>query len=259
MHSWGLPEKFVGILSSVLVVQQNVGQTLVSSQNRFVGTVVGSLIGLGSFMLTPVGYGGVVFLGLAMALMNYLASFKPEWRYGVVAAVALVLKGEDEGLQVAWERLISIGIGVAIGTVASILVWPRKASTCANEQLDECEKSLGSYLVALANQLEGEKSNPDDSGCLKILNEVKELLGAIRLEDTDSLKIRICLIESLNRRLLSLRTAIIDLEIGEKNRKRIKEFCCEYGHRLAVSEKRELKPVDEKLTELLEDLQKKAI
>ncbi len=128
MQAFGMPEKFVGVLSAVLVVQPTVGHTLGASMDRVVATLVGSGLGVLCLVLLPGGYGTAITLGVCMLAMNFISGFFPQWRYGVVAAVALALGSENDVLQTATERAVAIGLGAALGTVVTLIVWPDRAS-----------------------------------------------------------------------------------------------------------------------------------
>lgn len=51
MHSPGLPEVYIGVLSAVLIVEPSIGSTLGQASDRFLATLVGSLIGLVCLLL----------------------------------------------------------------------------------------------------------------------------------------------------------------------------------------------------------------
>jgi uncharacterized membrane protein YgaE (UPF0421/DUF939 family) len=74
----GLPEKFVGVLSSVLVVQPSAGNTIGAAWDRILATLIGCIIGIVCLTLLPGGYGTAVALAVAMLAMNAVAGFRPE-------------------------------------------------------------------------------------------------------------------------------------------------------------------------------------
>lgn len=181
----GLPEKFVGVLSAVLVVQPSVGNTLAKGWERIAATLIGIIIGLLSLFLLPSGYGTAVALGVSMLVMNAVAAFKPSWRYGVVAAVALALGSDSDVIQTALDRTISIGVGVTVGILVSFLVWPDKAKNRAERFLRE---ALRAAATCLDRTLDG-------NGCgsaahrqyLNSISQAREEARNARLGDDDTL------------------------------------------------------------------------
>ncbi|MDF1658793.1 MAG: FUSC family protein [Verrucomicrobiales bacterium] len=157
MQYFELPEKFVGVLSAVLVVAPGIGGTLSKAKDRFLSTVVGCIVGSVCLLALPGGYGTAVGLAVSMLLMNLLVGFFPDWRYGIVAAVALALGSDGDVWQTAFDRCFAIGLGVVIGTSASLVVWPEKSSTRADHSLQAAIKALIDYFnLTLDSAVENE-------------------------------------------------------------------------------------------------------
>lgn len=195
MKTWGLPEQFVGILSAVMVVEPSIGSTLVAAQKRFVATIVGCGVGLACLLILPIGYGTAVALAVAMLFMNGLAGFYPRWRYGVVAAVALALGAETNAMQTATDRGIAIGLGVVIGMVSSLVIWPDKSSMRAGRHLKDALRALVDYLnesveASLSDdqELSGEKAR---GRYAKEISLARNAAKDVRIADNSNLKDRI--------------------------------------------------------------------
>ena len=119
-----IPERFVGVLSAILVIEPSIGNTFQQAKGRILSTLVGIVIGFIFVALIPWELGVIISLLLSLFIINGIASFKPEWRYGVVAAVALALGSEGSAFDLALDRLFSIGFGVALGILISFIIWP---------------------------------------------------------------------------------------------------------------------------------------
>lgn len=148
MKSLGMPEKFVGVLSAALIVKTSVGGTIVSGWQRVLATAVGCLIGIACISVIPTGYGTMGSLAISILVMNGIARFKSDWQYGVVAAIALSLGSSEDILQTATDRTLAIFLGSALGIVASLVVFPQKASTCARLHMNQALRQIGKYLSA---------------------------------------------------------------------------------------------------------------
>ena len=172
MTQFDLPEMFVGLLSAVLVVDTSIGHTLGLARQRLLSTAVGSAIGFVCVTILPWGVGTPIALGLSMFIINAVSYFKSEWRYGVVAAVALSLGSENNAMETSVDRLISIAIGVATGILVSFIVWPHKAETRA---MIHARTALGAICKRFNSALESTREK-DDEGHEKISDEVHKSL-----------------------------------------------------------------------------------
>lgn len=158
MEALTLPEKFVGVLSAVLVIETSVGASIGNSGSRFLATISGCVIGLASLYIMPTGYGVIGGLIISMFVMNGISVFKPSWRYGVVAAVALAINQNADNMTVALDRSLAIGLGVVVGTIASVIIWPEKSSTRAWRNLRIATGTIADYL----DQAIGESVSEDE-------------------------------------------------------------------------------------------------
>lgn len=155
MQAMGLPEKFVAVISAVLVVQPSVGGTAGEARQRLVATFFGSAVGILCLAILPRGFGTAAALAVAMLIMNTIAAYRPDWRYGVVAAVALSLGSAENTIDVANDRGIAIGLGVFIGMMSSFVIWPdsagararRYARSALQEICDRLDETLGQLFL----------------------------------------------------------------------------------------------------------------
>jgi uncharacterized membrane protein YccC len=207
MQVLGLPEKFVGVLSAVLVVQPSVGNTLGEAMNRVVATVVGSVIGIACLWLVPGGYGTAAALALAMLLFHTLTGLRPEWRYGVVAAIALALGSEQELLATAKDRALAIGLGALIGAMSSVLVWPDSASQRARRSQRLALRATVSRMDAAVDSVEGDADPLDDDARRRYQTNIARARSAargIRMANSAQVKSRIEWTERLYNSVLFL-------------------------------------------------------
>lgn len=156
----GSEEHFVGVLSAVLIVQPSIGSTVSEGWGRLLATLVGSGIGLVCLFLLPNAYSVVIALAVVMFVMNFIAGFRPSWRYGVVAAVALALADTSGDFEVAKSRAIAIGIGISVGIVVSLVVWPESAVKRAKRYRRQALKAASErYGWALQDEEEASEAN----------------------------------------------------------------------------------------------------
>lgn len=201
MEAAQLPEKFVGVLSAVLVVQPSVGNTLVKGWERFAATVVGCLIGAICLFVLPDGYGTAAALAFSMLAMNALAGFRPSWRYGVVAAVALALGADGTVFQTTIDRSLSIGIGVIIGILVSLIVWPDSASSRAERFLRSALRASADCLNDRLRQKTDDRDRGDDAHqrYLSDIHTARDAAASIRIADRDSVEERLKAVERFHQ------------------------------------------------------------
>lgn len=158
-----MPDKFVGILSAVLVVQPSVGKSVGIASERVLATLIGCVIGVFCLVLLPTGYGTAAAIALSMLLVNAIAAVRPAWRYGVVAAVALALGAESDMLQTAVDRSLSIGLGSMIGALTAALVWPDRSDQRAKRHLRAALRAIAGRLGAAVADITGATTTGADS------------------------------------------------------------------------------------------------
>lgn len=198
MRSLGLPEVFVGVLSAVLIVQPSLGSTLGSGMQRIMATLVGCVVGVVTIVLVPYGYGTAVSLAASMLVMNAIAGFRSEWRYGVVAAVALALSAEQDVLQAAIDRSLSIALGAGVGVLASLLVWPEKASTRAERNERRAIEVLCEAIAMTTDKHVDSSTHSKWQGDYRgVLGDIDSLIKNVRLADDAHLERRRNALEDL--------------------------------------------------------------
>ncbi|NEN25841.1 hypothetical protein G3O08_20330 [Cryomorpha ignava] len=190
MKYFSLPEVFLAVLSAVLVIEPSIGNTIAHSKGRILATVVGCLIGFGLVSAIPYGYATVISISVTVALINLIVGFKPQWRYGIVGAAAIAIGSESDALETSIDRLIAIGIGIVVGFLISLVVWPDKASQRARMHLRKalnaaCER----FEIALDNTTRSEKKDSDNvaDNFHTNLGNAKGSAEAIQWENSDQI------------------------------------------------------------------------
>lgn len=207
MQSLGLNEKFVAILSAVLVVQPSLGTTIGAAAERFAAALVGCAIGLTCLYLLPDGYGTAAALAISMFVMNAIAAFRPDWRYGVVAAVALSLGSESSAMLAATERSIAIGTGIAVGILVSLLVWPEKSETRVERHIRNALRAARDRLqktLALTDGGDEEGNGNARRRFLRELSAARETIKHIRFADSESFKSKVEAVERFQQGMTML-------------------------------------------------------
>jgi uncharacterized membrane protein YccC len=128
-----LPESYWAPITSVVITQSSLGGAFTVSWQRFVGTILGALVGgivAGYFGPHVLVYAVCIFLlGIVCAVTRSQYS---AYRFGAVALTIVVLipRAGVPPWKIAFDRFaeVSIGIGVALFFT---LIWPEKEAVTA--------------------------------------------------------------------------------------------------------------------------------
>lgn len=207
-----MPEKFVGVLSAALVISPGIGETLGGAWKRIVATIIGALLGGLCLWLLPSGYGTAIALGASLVVMSGFAGLFPQWQYGVVAAVALALGAEEELLQVSFDRTFAIGLGVIVGSILSLLLWPQKSSTRANQFIREALRDTSKFFklaVDTADNASVDVANKElnslNDHYTSMISKARSAANSVNLVSNDTLMDRISATEWLHNSLVTIR------------------------------------------------------
>jgi len=194
----GSDEEFVGVLSAVLIVQPSIGRTVSAGWERLLATLVGSAVGLLCLFLLPNGYGVAIALAIVMFVMNFISGFRANWRYGVVAAVALALADTTGNYDIAKARAIAIGIGILIGIGVSLIVWPESS---AKRGFRHRKAALNAAAERFGWAMKDEADSDEEDGARRrfhtALSDGREVTRAAKAGDTERLNNTFDAIEEL--------------------------------------------------------------
>jgi uncharacterized membrane protein YccC len=130
--------------------------------------VVGNLLGL-----DVVSMGVVIALGLAVGSLPWLAG-----EQATAAATALVVLAtgfaDDEVTLVV--RLLDTGIGIAVGIVVNLAVWPPLRRRTALHALDRMDDAVGEVLVEIGEGLLASPTAEDVEGWVQRTRDLDEEL-----------------------------------------------------------------------------------
>jgi len=124
-----LPEAYWAAVTTLIVMQSDLGAALTISWQRFVGTALGAAAGgllaerFGPSI--PIFGLGVLVLGI---LCEALHLHRNAYRYaGVTLAVVMLVDRTTAAWKVAVHRFIEVSIGITIGLILTA-VWPERIS-----------------------------------------------------------------------------------------------------------------------------------
>lgn len=120
-----LPQGYWAVMSSIIVMQSNVQETISASLIRLVGTAIGAVIG-GIFLQL---YGVHVWVfGIAVLIVVLICIFlnlKQSYRLAAVTVAIIVLVNHTESpWMTAFHRFLEVSLGVVVALLISLLMNP---------------------------------------------------------------------------------------------------------------------------------------
>ncbi len=151
---FGLPQSFLAPWAALLVVHSTVYRT-VSQGVRQVAAAVGGVLlawAVGNVLgLDATAVSVVLLLGLLVGAFRWFG----DERITVAATALIVLTtGFSDDDMVLLSRLADTGIGVLVGMVVNLLVWPPLHRRTTIAAMDALDNRIGRLLVDMADGLE---------------------------------------------------------------------------------------------------------
>lgn len=122
---FGLPEAFWAPITTLVITQSSLRETLSLSWHRFIGTALGALVG--AILASQIGpnllaFGaGVLILGLLCPLVGV---DRAGYRIGAVTlAILLLVPRTDSAWHIAFHRFAEVSIGIGVALVLTVS-WP---------------------------------------------------------------------------------------------------------------------------------------
>lgn len=170
----GLPQSFLAPWAALLVVHSTVYRTFAQGARQVGAAVVGVLLAwaVGNTL-------GVEASAVAIVLAVGLVLGSASWFRGeatTVAATALIVltAGFSEQDSTLLLRLADTGIGIAVGLVVNVAVWPPLRRRTAIAAIDVLDDRVGNLLVSMADGLAAGPSDEDLDGWLEQTRELDD-------------------------------------------------------------------------------------
>ena len=120
-----LPEPYWAAITTIIIMQSNLGAAWTVSKQRFVGTALGAAMGalLTAYAAQNVAVfgAGVFVLGLICALLR---AGRNAFRYAAITlAIVMLVARAEPAWMIAVHRFLEISVGIAVGVLLTA-VWP---------------------------------------------------------------------------------------------------------------------------------------
>lgn len=120
-----LPGGYWAAISAIVVMQSEVGATMMASRDRIAGTAIGAVVGL---LTSLIWHHSLLVFGLAVLVVMMLCTalnYKNAGRLGGVTVAIIVLVHFSGPLwQIALQRFLEVSLGIVISLLVA-MAWTR--------------------------------------------------------------------------------------------------------------------------------------
>lgn len=173
-----LPHPYWSVISAIVVIQTSVGSGVLGvARDRALGTVAGALAGALVAVLRPEGMAGMAgALAVSTAVLAFLGAGRPWLKLAPVTAAIVIAggTGPDGAASLAFDRVMEILVGSAVGVAAILVLFPRHAQTTFKLQARD---AAGDAAALLRMVLKGDPAEHDE--IRRRHNELKNRLNTL--------------------------------------------------------------------------------
>lgn len=156
-----LPMAFLAPWSALLVVHATVYRTFSEGVRQAGATVVGVFLAWAAGSLIGVTPGALALTLLLAMLVGALPRSGLDGTAVASAAILVLTVGVATDGGLLGYRFLDIGIGIGVGLLVNILVWPPLRDISAAQAIDAVARSVGLLLCDIAGALRGGRGEGD--------------------------------------------------------------------------------------------------
>ncbi|HEX3976644.1 MAG TPA: FUSC family protein [Solirubrobacteraceae bacterium] len=152
VHVFHLSQAFMAPWAALLTVHATVFGTLQRAAQQAGASVLGVLIASGAWQVFGVDALALGATVLAATLVGSVPGLRAPMTTATTAVVVLTTGYINKSGMLA-DRLIDTGIGIAVGLLVNLLVWPPLRDRAAARHIDVIDDRLGELLTKIAGEL----------------------------------------------------------------------------------------------------------
>ena len=164
------------VISTVIVMQVYVADSVEMCLYRLSGTLIGAVLGVGVMMTipqTPVWIGLALFV--TIGICAFLTRYKTRYRMAAITVVIIIMTGiaNPDILMFGVDRVFEIGIGILCAFGVSVLVFPKRKADVLKKRLADqagaCEILCRGLVAGFINRQQHVDGTPMDD----LMDEVR--------------------------------------------------------------------------------------
>ena len=173
VYVFDIEQAFLAPWAALLTVHATVYRTFRRGAQQVGATVVGVLVAFafGSLLgLNALSLGLAILVGLVAGSVRGL---RAESTTAAATALVVLTTGASDETSALLSRLADTGIGIAVGLLVNLLVWPPLRDRGAAAQVDAIDDRLGELLADMAAALRGRSSEEDLDAWIERTSELE--------------------------------------------------------------------------------------
>ncbi len=163
------------VISTVIVMQVYVADSVEMCLYRFSGTIIGALLGVVVILLvpkTPIPVGIALFVTIGVC--SFLTRYRKRYRMAAITVVIVVMTGLQT--QDAWlfglSRVMEIGIGIICAFAVSVLVFPKRKVDVLRIKLEAQAEQCAERCLTLVEAFIARQQHVEESLLTNLVDDV---------------------------------------------------------------------------------------
>ncbi len=153
----GWRDGYWGSISAIIVLQSNVGATVSASRDRFLGTIIGAVLGFAFSLFGELPWNFTLAVFAAIVICGLLGLRNSSRLAGVTIAIIMLVHKEGSRWGLAADRVGEVLLGIIVALIVTVFVFPDRARARLQDGLAQEFLLLGNFFEAI---LEGFRGSP---------------------------------------------------------------------------------------------------
>src|SRR4051794_5168606 len=155
-------QPFLAPWAALLTVQATVFGTLKRGLQQAAASIIGVLLAFAAGRALGVGAPSVGLVVLAGLLAGSVRGLRAETTTAAATALVVLAAGYSGDGGMLFSRLADTGVGVAVGLLVNLIVWPPLRDRSAARRIDAIDDHIGELLGDMARDLRRGRARGDD-------------------------------------------------------------------------------------------------
>jgi uncharacterized membrane protein YccC len=162
VKAFGLAQPFLAPWAALLVVHPTVYRTLKRGLQQAGAAVLGVLLAFAAGTTLGVNAAALAIVLVAALAVGLTRPLRAESTTAAATALVVLLTGYSDDAGMVFTRLLDTGIGIVIGLLVNLAVWPPLRDRSAARRVDVVDDRLGELLCIVAGQLREDQVEADE-------------------------------------------------------------------------------------------------
>jgi uncharacterized membrane protein YccC len=184
---FGLHDGYWAAISAIIVLQSNVGATVTASRDRFLGTLIGAVLGFAFSLFGSLPWNFILAVFFAVIVSGLFNLRNSSRLAGVTIAIIMLVPKAGPRWYMALDRVGEVLLGIVVALAVTTLILPDRARLWLRDGLAQEFLLFGEFFESI---LEGFRSTPSQNlpalraEAQALLRGNSQLLDAARNEPT---------------------------------------------------------------------------